>query len=548
LFEETSPALQRAQRGTSVGTVIFHPQNIGKIPVIFFHFLSAGTWAVFFVRIQPMHNKTYPIIPLSIFLLLSLACNLSTPEPTPIPIPTFTQAPPPTLIPTSTPIPPTATPVPPLKRPKYTLSVLFDYDAHTLTVDETIEYPNHTGNKLNALTLAVEPNLWSDSFNLSGISIDGTPVTTYLLDGQRLDVPLAAFIQPEATVTINLQYTLKLPYAEQEDANIARPRIYGYTKRQTNLVNWYPFVVPYINDEWVLHEPWFYGEHLVYESADYVVNIKFTDPATAPVLATSGEPFAQEDSTRYVVDAARAFAISASREFAVSSTQVGDVTISSYYFPLHKIAGQAVLKASLEALQLYSVRFGPYSHKTLAIVEADFKDSMEYSAFYYHSPLYYDQYDHTPMNYLTYIGVHETSHQWWFEQVANDQAQQPWLDESLATYSERVYYEQYYPKGLERWWAYRVDFFNPQGFIDIPIYDAQGFEPYRTSVYLQGAHFHEDLRQRIGDEAFFAFLQEYVAQGQNKIITANDFFRILSGHTQTDYSDIVIQYFRNVYQ
>ena len=42
---------------------------------------------------------------------------------------------------------------------------------------------------------------------------------------------------------------------------------------------------------------------------------------------------------------------------------------------------------------------------------------------------FYSLYDGTPANYLTFVAVHETSHQWWFEQVGNDQAQQPWLDE-----------------------------------------------------------------------------------------------------------------------
>ena len=34
----------------------------------------------------------------------------------------------------------------------------------------------------------------------------------------------------------------------------------------------------------------------------------------------------------------------------------------------------------------------------------------------------------------------------------------------------------------------------------------------------------------------------------NRTLTANDFFGILSRHTKTDYSDLVIQYFRNVYK
>jgi aminopeptidase N len=279
------------------------------------------------------------------------------------------------------------------------------------------------------------------------------------------------------------------------------------------------------------------------------VNLKFTDPATAPIVAASGVPEPQADSTRYTITSARSFAIAASRDFQVSSTQVGDVNVSSYYFPLSDTAGQAALKASAEALQVYSQRYGPYSHKTLAIVMGDFNDGMEYSAFFYLARDFYGGlYDGTPANYLTFVAVHETSHQWWFDQVANDQAQQPWLDEALATYSERLYYETLYPELVSWWWTYRIDYYNPQGFVDTPIYDGQGFRPYTNAAYFEGAHFLEDLRVRIGDEAFFAFIQDYLAQSKGRIVTADDFFRILKTHTTTDYSDLVRQYFQNIYQ
>ncbi|MFM8370134.1 MAG: M1 family metallopeptidase [Chloroflexota bacterium] len=450
--------------------------------------------------------------------------------------------------PTETPIP-TNTPLPTLERARYTLNTTIDYDAHTVTVDQTILYPNLTGNQLNALVLAVTPNLWDGSFSLTGISIDGQPVTTYTLDGQRLDISLASLLPAGSTTEIKLQYTLTLPFAEQEDPSVSRPRIYGYTSRQINLVNWYPFVVPYINGEWTLHDPWFYGEHLVYDSADYEINLKFIDPATTPIVAASGVPEAQPDgSTRYTINSARTFALAASRDFQTSSTQVGDVTLTSYYFPFNEAGGQAALQASAQVLQVYGARYGAYTHKSLAIVMGDFNDGMEYSAFYYLSRDFYNLYDGTPANYLTFVAVHETAHQWWFEQVANDQALQPWLDESLATYSERLYYENTYPDLVPWWWSYRIDFYKPEGFIDIPIYEGQGFRPYTNATYFQGAYFLEKVRQRIGDEAFFAFVQDYLNQGRGKIVTANDFFNILRSHSGTDISDLINQYFRSVYQ
>ncbi|MCC7118414.1 MAG: M1 family metallopeptidase [Anaerolineales bacterium] len=476
------------------------------------------------------------------------ACSTVAPEPTATA--TLTQPPTATFTPLATiTFTPSPTPIPAPERAAYTLNTTIDYDAHTVTVDETILYPNHTGERLNALVLAVEPNLWAGGFNLSSLAIDGTPLTTYSLTDQRLEIALAAFLQPEQVVTLQLQYTLTLPFAEQADPNDSRPRIYGYTKSQLNLTNWYPFVVPYLNGAWVLHDPWYYGEHLVYDAADYTVNLKFADPASAPIVAASGFPEPQADFTRYTITAARAFALSMSRDFQVSSTQVGDVTLSSYYSPLSEVGGKAALKASAEALQVYSQRYGPYTHKTLAIVMGDFNDGMEYSAFFYLSRDFYGGlYDGTPANYLTFVAAHETSHQWWFEQVGNDQAQQPWLDETLATYSERVYYEALYPDLLSWWWTYRIDYYHPQGFTDIPIYDGQGFRPYTNAAYFQGAHFLEALRGRIGDEAFFAFIQDYLAQGRGKIVSADDFFRILKTHTSTDYSDLVRQYFQNIYQ
>lgn len=451
-------------------------------------------------------------------------------------------------IPTETPLP-TATPVPALERAIYALDVLIDYDSKTVGVNQKILYPNLTGNQLNNLVIAIVPNLWQGSFNLTSISINGEAITNYVITNQRLDIPLPFLLATNEAVEIDIQYSLVLPFAEQEDPSISRPRIYGYTNRQINLTNWYPFVVPNINGEWILHEPWYYGEHLAYDAADYAVTVRFADPASAPIVASSGVPETQADgSIVYKINSARAFALSASRDFQTSTTQVGDITLTSYYFPFNESGGQAALQATLEAIQVFSQRYGAYPHKSLAIVMGDFNDGMEYSAFYYLSKDFYNLYDGTPANYLTFVAVHETAHQWWFEQVANDQALQPWVDEALATYSEKIYYENAHPDLVSWWWTYRIDFYNPGGFVDIPIYEGEGFRPYTNATYFQGAKFLENVRQRIGDEAFYTFLQDYLNQGRGKIITANDFFRILRTHTSADISDLINQYFRSVYQ
>lgn len=502
-------------------------------------------------RIASMQNHKKIILSFLAIIFFLSACSPKQSVDVPTPTePVFVELPvtDTPALPTVTPHP-TNTPLPALERAKYTLNTTIDYDAKTVTVDQTILYPNLTGDQLNALVIAVVPNLWDGSFTLTNLAVDGQPVSNYTLNGQRLDIPLASLLPPGGVTEIKLQYTLLLPFAEQEDPGISRPRIYGYTSRQINLVNWYPFVVPNINGQWVLNEPWFYGEHLAYDSADYEVNLSFIPSGLTPIVASSGLPEPQPDgSTRYTITSARTFALAASRDFQTSSTQVGDITLTSYYFAFNEAGGQGALQASAQAVQLFSSRFGPYPHKSLAIVMGDFNDGMEYSAFYYLSRDFYNLYDGTPANYLTFVAVHETAHQWWFEQVANDQALQPWLDESLSTYSERLYYEYTHPDLVSWWWSYRIDFYKPEGFVDIPIYEGQGFRPYTNSTYFQGAHFLEKIRQRIGDEAFFAFIQAYLNEGRGKIVTANDFFRLLRASTSIDISDLINQYFRSVYQ
>jgi len=476
---------------------------------------------------------------LVLLTVLLVACTSpATPTPTSFPSATSTQTPFPTVSPTDSP-----TPVPIPEQPSYQLITSFDYDRHVVTVEETITYPNHTGATLESLTLAIAANLWPNCFRLESIIVGNTPITNYTLDGHRLDVQLPNPLLPDYATTLTINFGLVLPYLDQQ--NSYRARIFGYGDLQTNLTNWYPFVVPFIDGEWVIREPWSHGEYLVYPLADFTVDLKFANPENAPIVAASGAPEPNDDFTRYTLTGGRVFALSASRDFEVSSLRVGEVKISSYYFPIYKRAGEGALIASKQAIEVFSERFGPYPHESLSLVVADFMDSMEFSALYFNSRYFYDQFDGSAQNYLTFVSVHETAHQWWFDGVASDQALEPWLDESLSTYSELIFFESMYPDLVPWWWSYRINFFNPSEKIDIPIYQGQNDENYKRIVYFNGTHFLRDLRARIGDEAFYDFLRDYFTQYNGEIASKDDFFSVLDTHTDVDYSDIFWDYFRN---
>jgi aminopeptidase N len=221
------------------------------------------------------------------------------------------------------------------------------------------------------------------------------------------------------------------------------------------------------------------------------------------------------------------------------------VTLLGYGFPYDVEIGEAAFEATVESFKLYNQLFGPYPHESLTMIQADFLHGMEYDGLYFLSKAFYNTYDGTPATYLVTIAVHETAHQWWFGLVANDQAMQPWLDEALCTYTELLYYENRHPEALKWWWDYRVEYYEPQGWVDLNIYDGGGYRPYRDAVYLNGMKFLLELRELVGEDVFAAFLKDYVTRSTNQIATADDFFTILREHTDADWSLLKAKYFRN---
>jgi ribosomal protein L31 len=434
----------------------------------------------------------------------------------------------------------------PAPLPSYLLDTVINYDIKTVSVNQSIHYANSTGVSLNELVLAVVPNLWVGVFRLESLKIFDLLEPEYNLDGQQLAIQLPDPLPPNAEISLQIGYTLNLPaHNPNPDPNLVRPDIFGYTANQLNLVDWYPFIVPY-EDGWMLNRPWFYGEHLVYDLSDFEVNLTFSDPSRAPVVAASGHILqSEEGSTTYRLNAGRTFALSMSREYQVATANVDGVEVSSYHFPFFKTGGQAALDATLKSVETFNKLFGPYRHETLAVVQGDFNDGMEYDGLYFLSNAFYNLYDGTERNFLVMVAAHETSHMWWFGAVGNDQANEPWLDESLATYSERLFYEDQYPEAVPWWWSYRITFYAPQGKINDNVPNYGGFTPYTNATYRRGALFLEDLRKRIGDEAFFAFLQDYYAQMSGQRATRADFFRVLSTHHTVDISDLLVEYFAN---
>ena len=439
----------------------------------------------------------------------------------------------------------TPSPNPVGEKSQYLLDVTFDYLAHHLSVIEVVELTNPGPEAYTDLAFQVEPNDHPGDITFKSISLaDGKGVSGYTLDKNRLNIPLPVPLAPGQSSTVNLVYDLYLP-AIPPPSDSVRPTIFGYTANQTNLVDWFPYLPVYQPGQgWLIHSPWFYGEHQVYPTADFEVNLTLANPPGGLVIAAAAPVRVDPAGIQHFqLRDARTFAWSASPFYKVSSQKAGVVEVTSYTFPIDQRAGQVALQNTVDAVTLYSNLFGPYQHTHLTVVEGDFLDGMEYDGLFFLSKGFYNLYEGTPKGYLTVIAVHETAHQWFFAQVGNDQALEPWLDEAFATYSEKLFYEHTYPDLVKWWWDFRVNYYSPTSWINQSIYDFKGFEPYRNAVYLHGAQFIDALRGQIGDEAFFAFIKDYVSKYQYRIATRQDFFHLLTSHTQQNLSGLIGTYF-----
>jgi hypothetical protein len=472
----------------------------------------------------------------------------ATPTPfQPIGIPTDT----PTLAYTFTPLPPTDTPLPTLEftattlpsptppsssaRTQYTIYALLDYSGHQLAADETIRYTNQTGVPLNELTLAVEPNL-RGGFSFENILLDGNQLN-YDLNGHSLTVHLPQALAPATQLTLTMRFRIDIPVKVKDHP-------YGFDVDQVNLTDWYPFVVPF-NNGWILHDPSALGEYLAYDSSDFEVNIKTAQAGV--LIAASGVEEPNGEWTRYRINGARTFAFSASDQFQYVDASAGGALIRSYYYPGYEYQGAAILNAAVREIGLFEVKFGPFPYESLSIVQADLNDGQEYDGLVFLATKFYNEYNDSARSNLVAIGVHEIAHQWWFGLVGNDQAMEPWLDEALAVYSEAIFYKFIYPNSYDWWWNFRVNYFGPSGYVDTNVYQSGSFRGYVNAAYLNGANFLEALNYRMGDDAFYQFLQDYTSRYGRGRATAYDFFAVARQNTTADISDLISAYFAGSY-
>ncbi|MCE2471429.1 MAG: hypothetical protein J4G18_05925 [Anaerolineae bacterium] len=489
---------------------------------------------------------------------LLAACNLKSATPAESPVmadadgearPTKTAAPPPTdASPTTQPTLASTAPSSAINRciaeadrptRRIIADVAVDYVSKTAEVQQRIEFLNREDGALDHIVLDAQANQWDDSFSLAELTHNGE-TTPYEINLNRLRFDLAEPLTPGCWLEIGLRFQLRV--AEIRDGLRSYRGFFGYSPRQLNLGHVLPTVAARLNGDWRIHAPAGIGEQIVNAVADWEVNLTVDNAADTLQLAAPGYVAAQGDQAWTIrLRQSRDFVLSLSEEFAVAEQQLADGrTLAVYSFADAQLNDRGLImdgaahtaQEGIKALQLFERLFGPYPYDRLVIVQGDFPDGMEFTGLVFVGSAWFYGFDGTEKNYLTLISVHEIAHQWWYARVGNDAALHPWLDEALATYSEYLYIEEYYPSEKNWWWYFRVAVYLPEGGVDSAVYEFSTPREYINAVYLRGAQMLQNLREDIGDEHFFQLLRSYYSAGDGLIADPGLFWRQLAPDQQ----------------
>lgn len=431
----------------------------------------------------------------------------------------------------------------------YKINVTFDDKNMLLTGYEVVTFYNYTDTTITELKFNLYGNAYREGakfapilsgqtalaypngINYGYMTVDGVEVlgsqVDYSIGGDDknvLIIPLSTEIFPEESITVKIDFTLKLTNS------LTRT---GYNDKTINLGNFYPILCAYADGGFkeCLYYP--IGDPFYSDYANYTVTLTLNEGfnvCSSGVLVDSKKVDSTATLT-YKIQNAKDFAFVLSDCFDMVTGSVNGITVNYYY--IADTEPNLTLNSAIDAIKTFSNLFGDYPYKTFSVAETGFyQGGMEYPAMVMISDALQDR---SAINEVT---VHETAHQWWYALVGNDEVNYAFLDEGLTEYSVALFYELNPNYGFTRAEVIGMAHKSYQTYCSI--YDrlfggkdtsmcrslsqfTSEYE-YVNIAYIKGALMFDYLRIAVSDEVFFKGLKNYVKNYSFKNATPDALF------------------------
>ncbi|MEP7378417.1 MAG: hypothetical protein ABI725_02535 [Chloroflexota bacterium] len=356
----------------------------------------------------------------------------------------------------------------------YDVTANIRWNAGRMSVTSTATVTNTTDTPVDALTFNFIPALIGH-MNLREVRV-GDEGTTAQVDDANVVVTLPVALDPGSQATVLIGYDATFN-------TTGKKKKWLFSKRN-NVVAAYRWI-PWLTKRHSWSTPNF-GEPYVTQAASDV-RVTLTSDRAGVKYATSGDQTEVNGASQtFVAHNVRDFNFSASPRYKVTTSDHNGVTFGVYTLALSSSSLSSLARTAFDA---FSDRVGQYPYETLNVAEIPLGGGME-------SPgMIWIPSNATSSTRRRYLVTHEVAHQWFYGVVGNDQATEPFADEALAEFLARTII------GFRDSKCRQIN-------LDGSVYDYSS-NCYYEVIYIQGADYLDDYRQRVGDAEFWAGLRDY---------------------------------------
>jgi hypothetical protein len=453
------------------------------------------------------------------------------------------------------------------QRVAYNIEARLDTVRHRIAAEQHLRYWNNSPDTLEFIWFHLYPNAFSHEkthfaresesfhdyrFRLSRPDERGNLVVSRI-EAMGLSCSLAPGDDP---TTARLDLPRPLPPGDSADIDVSFevkiPKFFsrlGHKGAHYEISQWYPKPAVYDHKGWhplgyhYLGE--FYGE-----LGDFQVGLRL--PKGMVVGATGLEVTDDPDSTTagdslsyhlFAASNVHDFAWCADPEYSDTTELHQCVAIRVLSLKRDVERWKNVMQYAKDALDYYGRWYGEYPYSTLTVCGGYLAagGGMEYPNLVIVSSGE-DKFTRS----LEMVVMHEIGHQWFYGLLANNEMDQPWMDEGFNSFSEERYFEEkygpkanylahprlqrYLPELTDRYTGYFLYHMFAANRMEQPIATRafQVREPglYAVTAYKKPAMLMWWLKERLGDDGFERLMRAYFTSYCYKHVYWEDFARL----------------------
>ena len=213
------------------------------------------------------------------------------------------------------------------------------------------------------------------------------------------------------------------------------------------------------------------------------------------------------------------------------------IPIDIYTYPEHFSRIPGTFANLKNTIHIYEDRYGPYRWNRVGYVGVNFNaGAMEHV-----TNIAYPNFAITGNTNYESLYMHELSHMWFGDLITCQSAEDMWINEGFANYSEFVVAEVLYPSEDPDVDGYKAGIRDQhrkvlkRAHTDDGGYWALNQMPqdvtYGTTTYDKGGIVVHTLRKYMGDSVFFDAIRAYLTNFEYQNVSSEDFFSFMSQHS-----------------